>query len=65
LLLDLLTDPEDGGITFLRNVGKFPSDYTSVTSHKTALFIDTPERTSNLPIYSLHRVSGGARKNIH
>jgi hypothetical protein len=39
-------DPDDGGDTFLRNIGSYMSH--CVTSLKTAFFIATAMKTSNL-----------------
>jgi hypothetical protein len=41
-------DPEDGGDTFLRNIGWLSTDYMALFSQKTVLFITTAVRTQNL-----------------
>jgi hypothetical protein len=50
LLAWLLFDPEDGSVTFLRNVGLY--EFHGVIVQKTSLFIFNAERTSNPFSYS-------------
>jgi hypothetical protein len=58
-LLNLLFDCEDGGSTFLRNIGKLLLDFTASYSQKTAglLYLFTAMRTSNITTFSKLRHS--------